>query len=442
MSLSNLDTLKQDFSGEVILPGDDHYDEASKTFVHKGQPAIIVRPADTADIASVLAFATQNRLEISIRSGGHSGQGFSTNDDGMVIDLCLINKVELIDKDKHIVRLGSGAEWGEVAVALKQYGLALSSGDTRTVGVGGLSVGGGIGWIVRKYGLAIDSLMAAEVVTADGRVLRASATENPELFWAIRGAGSNFGVITYFEFVAHPVEKVYAGTIQYGLDDLPRVLKGWRDSMRTADENLTTMLVIMPSFMGNPPAAMIMCCFADDDEAAAEAALQPFKELGKIVRQDVIRKDYAEVLEEAHPPQGVKIIVHDGFVDDFSDELIQTIAAQYSNEGGPVLQIRSLGGVMNRVPANETAFAHRSSEALIVCPSFIPPNAPDQAVKGALKPWEAIAAFTSGMYGNLLGNTEVNIQAIYPDATYRRLVQIKKTYDPENIFHNNFNIKP
>lgn len=424
------------------MPEDDEYESARNSFMSEGHPAMVVRPTSAQDIAAALRIARDEKLELSVRSGGHSGSGFSTNDGGLVIDLSDMKKIEVIDAEKRLVRIDAGANWGEVAATLKKDGLALSSGDTLSVGVGGIGVGGGIGWMVRKYGLAIDSMTAAEVVTADGHILRASKTENTDLFWAVRGAGGNYGVVSYFEFEAQPERMVYAGVIQYGLDDLRQVMTGWRDCMRQADDNLTTMLLAMPPFMGNPSSAMIMCCYAGDDETAARNAIQPLLELGNVVREDLKIKEYADVLEEAHPPQGVTVKVHDGFVPDFSDELIEAISGLYNEKGGPVLQIRALGGAMNRVPADETAFAHRNSEALIVAPFFIPPDSSAETIGNIMKPWETIEPFTAGVYGNLLGNVEVDIDDIYPGQTYKRLVRLKKQYDPKNLFSRNFNIRP
>lgn len=434
--------LKQKFSGEVILPEDDVYEQVRNTPFFKGSPKVVLQPKSNDDVAAAIRYARDNSLQLSVRSGGHSGAGFSTNDGGVVIDLSLMNDVEVIDEAKHIVRIGGGAVWGDIAKKLHQYGLAISSGDTLSVGVGGLTLGAGVGWMVRKYGLAIDSLVAAEIVTADGKVVRTSDTENPELFWAVRGGGGNFGVVTAFEFAAHTTGRVIAGNITFGLDNVQELLTGWRDAMRKAPEELTTMLTMMPSFMGNPPAALVMCCYAGDDEAAADTALAPLRKLGRIVNDDVKKKEYFEVLEEAHPPEGVEIIVKNGFVPDFSDELVKTIADLYGGETGPVLQIRSIGGAMKRVPADATAFAHRDGEALIVSPVFVPLGISEADRAKALAPWGKIAPFTKGAYINFFSDTQEDLALMYAPDTLKRLSQIKKIYDPQNVFSHNFNVKP
>jgi len=301
MSIGN---LKSKFSGTIIMPEDPGYQQVQNTPFFKGAPAAVLQPKTTDDVALAIKYSRDNSLKLSIRSGGHNGAGFSTNKGGVVVDLSLMKDVQVIDQAKHIVRIQGGAIWGDIATELHKSGLGLSSGDTVSVGVGGLTLGAGVGWMVRKYGLAIDSLVAAEVVTADGNVMRASDSENPDLFWALRGGGGNFGVVTAFEFTAHPMGKVFSGKIVYGLDALPQLITGWRDYMRTAPEELTTMLLTMPSFMGMPPSAIVMCCFVGDDKTIADAALKPLRNLGKVISDDVKQMEYFEVIEEAHPPGG------------------------------------------------------------------------------------------------------------------------------------------
>ncbi|HTE57795.1 MAG TPA: FAD-binding oxidoreductase [Verrucomicrobiae bacterium] len=438
----NSGDLKAKFSGTVIVPEDPGYRQVQSTLFFKGAPAVVLQPKTNDDVALAIKYSRENSLKLSIRSGGHNGAGFSTNKGGVVVDLSLMKDVQVIDQTKHIVRIQGGAIWGDIAKELHKSGWGLSSGDTISVGVGGLTLGAGVGWMVRKYGLAIDSLVAAEVVTADGKVVRASDSENPDLFWALRGGGGNFGVVTAFEFAAHPIGKVFSGKIVYGLDALPQLMTGWRDAMRTAPEDLTTMLVTLPSFMGMPPSAIVMCCYASDDKSAADKALKPLRNLGKLVSDDVSRMEYFEVLEEAHPPEGTEVIVKNGFVSDFSDELAHTVAGLYTGETGPILQIRGTGGAMNRVAADATAFAHRASEALIVAPTFMPPGATAADKEKVLQPWRQIAPFTKGAYINFFTDPDEPIDTMYPPATQKKLAKVKKQYDPTNVFDQNFNIKP
>ncbi|MEP7167265.1 MAG: FAD-binding oxidoreductase [Candidatus Woesebacteria bacterium] len=442
MNLPNFDTLRSTFSGEIVLPADPAYKEAANVFMHTGTPAVILRPKNSADVVMAIAYARENKLVLSVRSGGHSGPGFGTNTDGVVIDMTLMNSIEVVNEDKHLVRVGSGANWIQVAETLQGKGLTLSSGDTKTVGVGGLTLGGGIGWLVRKVGLTIDNLVAAEVITAKGEILKVSSTENPDLFWAIRGGGGNFGVVTYFEFQTYQLTKVFAGPIAYGLADLEPVLKGWRDTMRTAPEELNSMIVVFPSMAGNPPAVMLLCCYAGSDEAIAMKAIEPLTKFGTTAKPMVKEKTYADVLEDAHPPQGIQVIAKNVFIKEFSDQVIETILAMCKT-AVPILQIRSLGGAMNRVAPDATAFPHRDSEVLLVCPTFVPAEATADMIEIAMKPWQKLEAFGSGVYANLLSvATQADIEGTYPKSTYERLAKIKKSYDPENLFQQNYNIKP
>ncbi|MFA6456483.1 MAG: BBE domain-containing protein, partial [Bacteroidota bacterium] len=299
------------------------------------------------------------------------------------------------------------------------------------------------GWMVRKHGLAIDALVAAEIVTADGRILRASKSENKDLFWAIRGGGGNFGIVTYFEFEALPVTTVHAGMIVYNADGVSDLIKQWRDCMRNASEDLTTTLVPFPPMMGNPAMVMLMCCFAGNDEKAAKKAIDPLLKIGTVLQNTIKMKPYAQSLEEAHPPTGVTFVVKNGFVRSFNDELVTIIADASCKEGSPIMQLRSIGGAMNRIPSDATAFAHRDSEFLIVYAGFAPANATQNDIDRVSAPWKAILPFVSGSYVNFFSSaTAEDVAAAYPVATYERLAKIKKTYDPQNIFNRNYNVKP
>lgn len=428
------------FSGKIVSPEDHEYEQARKTIGSTGTPVVVLYPYNSSDVVAALEYTKNNSLLLSVRSGGHSVAGFASNTNGVVLDLSSINTIEI--KDNQVVRLGTGARWGDVAKTLGEKNLAISSGDTKSVGVGGLILGGGIGWMVRKYGLTIDSLIGADIVTADGKLFHASETENADLFWAIRGGGGNFGVVTHVEIQAHASGPVYAGMIMFTLDNLPELLKGWRDYMRSADEALTTILNVFPSFGGNPPGAMLTSCYAGD-EATGIKALEPLRKLGKVVMDNVKMKPYAEVLEEAHPPEGIKIVVKNTFVESFSDEVIDAIVTAHTANPNIILQIRSLTGAMNRVGEEATAFGHRKSEVMLLSPTFLAPNATEEDIKKGLEPWNSIAKFGKGAYSGFLSTaTEEDIQQVYPPATFDRLKKIKQQYDPHNLFNQNFNVKP
>jgi FAD/FMN-containing dehydrogenase len=441
----NLDELRQAVNGDVLVAGDEAYAAASTTYTATGEPAVAVRPRDEESVAAAIRYAAANDLVLSVKSGGHSVAGFGTNKGGVVIDMAAIAEVEIVDAGQGLVRIGSGATWGEVANTLREPGLAITSGDTLSVGVGGLTQGGGLGWMIRKYGLAIDNLVGATVVTADGRVLTASENENEDLFWAVRGGSGNAGVVTRFEFAAKPVSTVFAGMIQFKRDDLQELLRGWRDVALNAPDELSTAIIALPSFGPQmPPGAMVFACWAGDDRDAAMAAIEPLLAIGEVIKHDLDLKPYADILEEAQPPPGIRIIAKNVFVPEVTDELIAAIDAQYGDTGAGVVFLRSLGGEMGRVPADATAFAHRDAKGLVVAGTFVPNEATDDEVDALVeKSWGPVATFGTGAYpGFLTTATERDVKDVYPPATYRRLAEIKKQYDPANLFSRNHNIKP
>jgi len=444
MNQAQIELLKAGFSGNVILSGDDGYEDARKTYAVKdAKPAVIVQAKTNKDIAAAIEFSKKNKLQISIRSGKHSVAGFSTNSDGLVLDVSLLNSIEVLDEKQGIVRLGTGALWGDVANKLAEHGLAISSGDTKTVGVGGLTLGGGIGWMVRKYGYAIDCLVGAEVVLADGTTVRASDTENSDLLWGLKGGGGNFGVVTSFDFKAHPQGKIVASTLMFDTDEPQTMITGWRDHMRSAPEDLTSFLTLMPGFGDFPPGIMIMSCYANSDEALAKAAIDPFRKLGKVLHDDTGVKDYAEMLQEAHPPAGMKFVVKNMFIKGLSDELVTLLSDTCCKPGSPIVQLRIMSGALDRIDPQATAIPHRGNEAFLFAGFPSPLDATDEQVAKGLLVWDKLVKHSSGTYGNFLStNTESDVAGIYPPATYERLAKIKQHYDPDNIFSHNFNIKP
>jgi FAD/FMN-containing dehydrogenase len=437
--------LKDKIDGEVVTSTDSAYSTLRNVLARQGNPALIVRCQNNADVALAIAFARANGLKLSVRSGGHAMSGVGTNDGGLVIDLSHLGSVNLIDAKHNLVRIGAGARWGDAAKTIASHGLAISSGDTNSVGVGGLTVGGGIGWMVRKYGLTIDSLESAEIVLASGRTLTVSETAHPELFWAIRGGGGNFGVVTSFVFRAQPVRDVWGGRILYGMADYEAVLKGWVRAMDSAPEELNSTLVIFSGFGPTvPPGLMVLVCYAGADEALAQAAIQPLRELGTIQHQDIEKKPYYKMLEDAVAPPGLRTVTQNGFAKTISPELLDALLKGYGKPGTPILQIRRLGGAINRIPANANAFAHRDAEAFILAASLVPADMPaDQAEQIRQTSWQPLAPFATGAYINFLSDLGAeSLAAAYPTDTYARLASIKATYDPENIFNQNGNILP
>ncbi len=440
------EALRRDFGGDIIQPSDDGYDAASRTVLAAGSPAYVLRPASVRDVHAAVTFARDEGLALAVRGGGHGFAGFGTNVGGIVIDLGSLTDVDVIDDARHVVRIGGGATWGAVVDALAPHGLAISSGDTRTVGVGGLTLSGGIGWKVRKYGLALDNLVAAEIVIANGAVLRASAEENAELFWAIRGGGGNVGVVTAFEFRAHSTTDVFFGTISFPAAEAATVLAGWADYFRDAPEEVTSNVVLANPFLGGPTAPVqVGVAYDGDDAELAAAAIDPIRRLGTVLQDDVTLKPYAAILEEGMvPPPGIEFLTRSGFADaDSEPKVISTLVEAAASEGSPIIGLRSVGGAVARVPADATAYAHRSAELMFVTTAIGPRPAIDAARPRMDDLWESLAPHVSGAYANFLsGATDEDVAAVYPTETYQRLAAVKDRYDPHNLFAGNHNVRP
>lgn len=434
--------LSNTLRGDVLEPGDDGYAEASTTVFGTGAPALVVRPRDTGDVATAIEYARRADLVLSVRSGGHSVLGSGTNTGGLVLDLTHLDGVEVVDRGRRIVSVGGGANWGQVAGTLAPYGLGLTAGDTSDVGVGGLTLGGGMGWMVRKYGLAIDSLVAAQIVTADGRILETSENEHADLFWAIRGGGGNFGVVTRFDFVAQPVETVRFGTIGYRPDDPSALIKGWRDHMCTAPEELTSTLTLMPAMFGMPAAVLITLCYAGDD-AGFDDAVDPLLGIGTVTVNGVEVLPYADILEDASHPPGMRVVARNALVPSVDDDVVDAVMEMYRSEAPTMSSIRSLGGAFGRVAPRDTAFAHRGAEAMVFCGAVLAADATRDDVDRALAPWAGVERCGSGAYLNFHGSaTPEDLLAAYPGETYERLAEVKRSYDPDNTFARNHNIAP
>ena len=420
----------------AVRPGDEDYDAARTTSAGTGQPTVVLRPTDVPEVVAALEHAREAGLEIAVRSGGHNALGFGNSDGGAVIDLSRLDTVEVLGDGR--VRIGAGATWGRVATVLGDHGLAITSGDTTSVGVGGLTQAGGIGWMVRKHGLTIDSVLGAEVVTAAGEVVRADADTNADLFWALRGGTGNFGVVTAFEMQAQPVTTVHFGIIGFALDDVPQLVKSWSQAMSSAPEELSTAFALMPGFGDFPAGAMMWVCYCGEDPTVLDSV----RAIGTVVSDTVEEKPYASVLEDAHPPEGIAPVLGNAFVESLTGDCIDAIATAYGN-GGRGVFLRSLGGAMGRPAAEDTAFAHRSAEFLVVSAKFLPVGAPEEQVSAARAEWETIGRHGIGSYAGFLGSdTDDDIAALWPPATLARLAEVKRAWDPDNVFRRNFNVRP
>ena len=443
---SALETLRRDFGGDIIEPGGAEYESASRSVLTTGSPAYVLRPETVGDVQAGVRFAAGTGLVLSVRGGGHGFAGFGTNDGGVVIDLSQLADVEIIGKERHLVRIGGGATWGQVAAGLAPHGLAISSGDTKSVGVGGLTLTGGIGWKVRKHGLALDNVAAAEVVTASGQVVRANAAENPELFWAIRGGGGNFGIVTAFDFAAHPTTEVFYGTIAFPAAEAATVLQDWADYLRTAPDELTSTADVANPFAGGPEAPVeIHVAFDGDDPELAAQAIDPIRRLGTVTGDDVALQPYADTLADGMtPPPGIEVVIRSAFAGKESvSEVLRILAEAGASERSPFIAVRSVGGAVSRVPGDATAYAHRQAELMVVTTSAGPKPAVEAARPALEAIWDRLAPHVSGAYANFLSSaTAEDVAAIYPEETYQRLAAVKRRYDPGNLFARNHNIRP
>ena len=442
----SFEDLRRDFGGDIIEPGATAYKEASGSLLAQGSPVCVLRPKTVGDVRAAVSYAAGAGLVLSVRGGGHAFAGFGTNDGGVVIDLSQLATVEIVDSDRHLVRIGGGATWGQVAAALAPHGLAISSGDTKSVGVGGLTLTGGIGWKVRKYGLALDNVAAADVVTADGEVVHASATEHPELFWAIRGGGGNFGIVTAFDFVAHPTTDIYYGRIAFPAAEVTTVVQGWADHLRKAPEELTSVVSFANPFAGGPNAPIeIHVAFDGHDLDSAARAIDPIRRLGTVLEDNVALTPYADTLVDGLiPPPGIQFVARSALVGDAeAPEVLRILAEVGASDGSPAIAVRSLGGAVSRVPADATAYAHRGAALMIATTTGGPKPMLDAARPALEAIWGRLEPHVSGLYANFVSSaTDADVAGIYPPDTYQRLAAVKRQYDPGNLFARNHNVRP
>jgi FAD/FMN-containing dehydrogenase len=441
--------------GELILPGNSEYEAARVIWngAYDHHPALIVRSIDAEDVRLAVKFAYEQGMPVSVRSGGHSPAGYGMNDRGMVIDLSRMKAIT-VDPEKRIARLEPGLTWSEVAQTLQPHGLALSSGDTGTVGVGGLLLGGGIGWMVRKYGLTLDHVRAVELVTADGEFLRASSDSNAELFWGLRGGGGNFGVATAFEVDVHPAGIVLGGAVFYEMAEAETILREYARYASKAPDELTTMAMLLaappapfipPAQQGKPVVSIFLCYTGD--LAHGEQVIAPLRNLGTVISDVIAPIPYPVMFaftEEVSRPEFAQYI-RSLFAPALSHEAIQAIAREGSQtiSSETMMQIRILGGAMSRVPVDATAFAHRDKQAMISVFNTERQPGNGEHLARAEQLWHSLSHYTDGVYVNfLMDEGEQRVHQAYPPATYARLVALKNRYDPTNLFHFNQNIIP
>jgi FAD/FMN-containing dehydrogenase len=450
------------FRGELI--GADHAEYDTARAVWNGtidrRPRVIARCSGAADVAAAVRFARDHDLEIAVRGGGHNVAGTAVCDDGIVVDLSAMRAV-WVDPPGRTAQVQGGALWGDVDHETQAYGLATTGGIVSHTGVGGVTLGGGIGWLMRKHGLTVDNLLAAEVVTAEGGIVRASTHEHPDLFWALRGGGGNFGVVTSFQFALHPVgPAVTAGPVFWAADDTADVLRFYRDFVSEVPEELGTVvrlgtippLPVIPEDLHWRPAIAVACCYAGAVEDG-ERAVQGLRTYGSPLVDLISPKRYVDHQRgiDDTVPHGWHYYWKSTDLAGFSDDVISVIAGHAYTARSPrsYAAMFHFGGAVARVPLDATAYAGRDVPHNIVIEGVWLPDEPGE-LRAAETAWarrflEAVEPHrAASVYVNFLDADEgtARVREAYGNETYQRLTDVKAKYDPDNAFHINQNIRP
>lgn len=450
-----VEQFKAGLHGTVIQLGEPGYEEARKVYnaMIDKYPALIVRVADVADVIRAVNFAREQGLLLAVRGGGHNGPGLGTCEDGLVIDLSRMKGV-FVDAQNKTIRAQGGCTWGDVDHAASAYGLATPSGFISTTGVGGLTLGGGIGYLSRAYGLTIDNLLGAEVVLADGRVVRASADENADLFWALRGGGGNFGVVTTFEFKAHPLSTVYGGPMLWPVAQAREIMRFWRDLILSEPEDLNAWFGFhtippvppFPEAVQGQKMCFVQWCYTGPLEQAEERfkrirLLEPVLDWIGPIPWPALQS----MFDWVYPP-GLQWYWKADFVTDLGEEAIDLHAAyaQQLPTLHSTMHLYPINGAVHRVGKNDTAFSYREANFASVIVGVDPdPANNERMIRWAKEYWLALHPYSSGGgYVNMMMDEgENNVKAAYRD-NYDRLTQVKRKYDPDNLFRVNQNIRP
>ncbi len=441
--------LAAGFDGEIILPGAATYDGTREVWngMIDRRPACIAVCKSVSDVQRAVNFARANNVPLAVRGGGHNAAGLSSVDGGLVIDLRAMRDV-VVDRERKLARAGGGATWADFDRATAAHGLASTGGAVSTTGIAGLTLGGGLGWLMRSCGLACDNMSAADVVTADGRLVRASASENPDLFWALRGGGGNFGVVTSFEFRLHAVSTVLGGLLVYPISRARDVLRLYRDVTRTAPEALTVFAAMMHTPDGAPVIALAMCYNGPVDDG--ERAIAAIRAFGAPIAGEVGPIPYTALqsMLDAGFPSGLHVHWRSEFARSLPDDLIDTLVTAFKGVKSPlsVLMVEQFGGAVRRVAPEATAYDQRDADYnLVVVGRWASPADAEPNVQWARLTTDALKSFGTGrVYVNYIGAGESadRVRSSFSPAKFTRLATIKKRYDPTNLFRSNQNIPP
>jgi FAD/FMN-containing dehydrogenase len=451
-----IDTLRAEVRGAIITRDDESYDEARR--VWNGQidrrPAIVVRCAGPADVIAAVRFAAAQDQPLAVRGGGHSFAGFGTCDDGIVVDLGAMRGVRVDPRARRAI-VGGGATWGDLDHETAAFGLATTGGLISTTGVGGLTLGGGIGWLMRKYGMACDNLVGADVVTASGEYLHASAEEHPDLFWALRGGGGNFGVVTALEYQLHPVSSVVGGALLFPLDHLDDVLAAYADATRQEPDELCSLLEIATApdteDIDRDHRARSIVAFGFchcGDPAAGRAVVKQWQQVAPVVGNFVDEMPYPilQTFYDADYPKGLWVYMRSHYLSELTHQSMEALvgAAGERSLGRSIIDLHHMGGAAARVPAGETAFDHRDAEyAVLIAAATDGEPGFDTEVAWGRRQWEALAPHsTGGAYENFMSDQDTNaVRSAWNSSTHARLATVKNRYDPDNRLHFNHNIQ-
>jgi len=446
---ATLGSFRAKISGQVLGPGDDGYDRARTVWnaMVDRRPRLIVRCADTGDVVTAIRHATENDLEIGVRCGGHGVLGPAVSEDGLMIDLTPMSAVR-VDPHRRRAWVQGGALLGALDRAAQVHALATTAGNVSHTGVGGLTLGGGMGWLARQYGLSCDNVVSFEVVTAAGSIVRASAAENPDLFWGLRGGGGNFGVVTEFEFQLHPVDgRTLLADFWFALEDALEVFRAWRELNSTAPRR-ATFTAFVGDVDGRPLASVGFVWVGDPDEG--RRLLPSFRTLGRPVAERVEEPSYLDLqrMDDSVEGHAFRRYWKGHYFRSLPDDAIEAFLLRGTPDGKgewlPGASLQAYGGAIADVPDADTAFSHRSTLfEFVAAARWSEPAEDGQRMDLARRYAASLQPFASGAYVNVLTDEgQAGVQRAYPPDKMARLVALKDIWDPGNVFHLNHNIRP
>lgn len=441
-----LSDFRASLKGTLLAQGEEGYETARHVWngMIDKHPALIARCADTGDVVRAVTFARERELLLAVRGGGHSFPGYSTCDGGLVIDLSPMRSV-VVDADRRTAHVAGGAWGAHVDAATQQHSLATTLGQISNTGVAGLTLGGGFGWLSRRFGLACDNLIGVELVTADGKVRHVSSQNEPDLFWAIRGGGGNFGVATYFDYRLHPLDRrVLAGHVDFPKAQLKDAIDFYVETITHAPRELSVDLSLSPSEDGTP-GAQIYAVYSGDAKSGTKV-LEPLQRFGKPIKNTIRQQEYLVVQTWFDPPpiDPTHSYLKGGFVREYSSGLIGLLAEGFGQEAGSAMYFQSANGAVADVPLTATAFTQRNCNANMMLFGHWKDRSQDESGRTAIHAkWSQLESFTSGYYVNL-HDTDVKDKGVDRNygPNFARLAALKKQYDPMNVFRLNANIKP